>query len=155
MTATYLGNRGDHQVLEWHGGSTFAVLLDSAVTAGQLTVGRNLAPKGAASPYHVHAFEDEMFFMISGSALLWSGETRHELNEGGIVFLPRDIPHSYRVTSDEADFLLITTPGGIEGMFRKAGRDLSEPRPEGFEVSIDRLAEAAAEYGQTVLGPPR
>ena len=155
MTATYLGNANDHELLEWHGGSTFAVLLDSVRTDGQLTVGRNRAPKGAAAPFHVHTLEDEMFFMISGSALLWSGDDQYELTEGGIVFLPRHIPHGYRVTSDMADFLLLTTPGGIEGMFRKAGRDVSEPRPDGFEVTIERMVEAAAAHGQTVVGPPR
>ena len=153
MTATYLGNADDHQVLEWHGGSTFAVLLDSAVTDGLLTVGRNVAPKGAASPYHVHEHEDEMFFMISGSALLWSGEDEHELREGGIVFLPRDVPHSYRITSDRADFLLLTTPGGIEGMFRATGRDRATPRPEGFAVTPD--PKISERYGNIIVGPPR
>ena len=154
MTALYLAGADDHEQLEWHGGSTFAVLLDGAVTNGQLTVGRNKAPKGAAAPLHKHTFEDEMFFMISGSALLWSGDDEYELNAGGIVFLPREMPHCYRITSD-ADFLLLATPSGIEGMFRDGGRDMSEPRPEGFEVTIERMAAAAAKHGQILLGPPR
>jgi hypothetical protein len=44
---------------------------------------------------------------------------------------------------------------GIEGMFRYAGRDKATPRPEGFEVSSARLAEAASNFGQVILGPPR
>ena len=155
MTATYLAQANDHQVLEWVGDSTFAVLLDSAATAGQITVARLVAPKGVAAPYHVHSSEDEIFFVISGSALFWSGDKEYELHEGGIVFLPRDIPHSYRVTSDSADFLVLATPGGMEGMFRKVGRDVSEPRPDDFEISTTKMTEAAVEFGQTILGPPR
>jgi quercetin dioxygenase-like cupin family protein len=155
MTATYLAQADDHQVLEWVGDSTLAILLDAASTAGQLTLARVISPQGAAAPYHVHANEDEMFFMISGSALLWSGEEQHELHEGGIAFLPRDIPHCYRITSDRADFLLLATPGGMEGMFRKAGRDLSQPRPDDFEMSPATMAEALAEFGQKIVGPPR
>jgi hypothetical protein len=40
-------------------------------------------------------------------------------------------------------------------MFRKAGRDLSTPRPDDFRICPDLLAEAAAEQGHVILGPPR
>jgi hypothetical protein len=92
---------------------------------------------------------------IKGSALMWSDDQEMELSEGGIVYLPKNVPHGYRITSDTADLLMICTPGGIEGMFRHAGRDLSTPRPEGFEISRQRLAEAADAYGQVIVGPPR
>ncbi|MEI5102791.1 hypothetical protein RB200_35055 [Streptomyces sp. PmtG] len=77
------------------------------------------------------------------------------MQEGGIVYLPRNIPHGYRITSDTADLLLIATPGGLEGMFRQAGRDLSTPRPADFEISREALAAASDAYGQVVIGPPR
>ncbi|MGW0082327.1 hypothetical protein [Streptomyces sp. NPDC003393] len=78
-----------------------------------------------------------------------------EMTEGGIVYLPRSIPHSYRITSDTADLLMIATPGGIEGMFRHAGRDIRTPRPEDFKLDPVKMAEAADLYGQIVLGPSR
>ncbi|MET9914931.1 cupin, partial [Streptomyces sp. NPDC006476] len=78
-----------------------------------------------------------------------------ELREGGIVYLPRNVPHAYRITSDRADLLMIATPGGIEGMFRHAGRDLATPRPDGFEIPKSLLAEASELYGGVILGPPR
>lgn len=84
------------------------------------------------------------------SVLLDAGATG-----GGIVFLPRRVPHSYRITSEKADLLLISTPGGLEKMFRHAGRDLREPRPEGFEIPLSLLAEAAEISGNVLLGPPR
>ncbi|MFI5582157.1 hypothetical protein ACIA8N_29955 [Streptomyces sp. NPDC051822] len=40
-------------------------------------------------------------------------------------------------------------------MFRHAGRDITTPRPEGFELDPVKMAEAADRYGQIVLGPPR
>lgn len=75
-----------------------------------------------------------------------------------MVFLPRDVPHGYRITSKKADLLMINTPGGIEGMFRAAGRDKSLPplpAGESFQPSPERMAEAAAEFGNVILGPPR
>jgi hypothetical protein len=50
---------------------------------------------------------------------------------------------------------MMCTPAGIEGMFRAAGRDLATPRPEGFQISPERMAEAADAYGQVIVGPPR
>ncbi|MBK3639368.1 cupin domain-containing protein [Streptomyces sp. MBT33] len=155
MSIPYLAQREDQQQLEWIGGSIFSVLLDAAATGGQLTVGRFDVNRGEAPPFHVHNNEDEVFLLLSGSALVWAGDEEHELREGGIVFLPRRIPHGYRITSEKADLLLISTPGGLEKMFRHAGRDLREPRPEGFEISAQLLAEAADLSGNIVLGPPR
>jgi hypothetical protein len=40
-------------------------------------------------------------------------------------------------------------------MFRYAGRDMSTPRPDGFEISPQRMGEAAERYGQIIVGPPR
>ncbi|MBB2943385.1 hypothetical protein FB565_003098 [Actinoplanes lutulentus] len=93
--------------------------------------------------------------LIKGTALLWLGEEQMELSEGGIVYLPKNIPHGYRITSDTADLLMIATPAGIEGMFRQAGRDVTAPRPEGFAIDPVTLAEAAEQHGQVILGPPR
>jgi hypothetical protein len=78
-----------------------------------------------------------------------------ELSAGGIVFLPKNIPHAYRITSKKADLIMINTPAGIEGMFRYTGRDKATPRPNGFEISPARMAEGADEFGQIILGPPR
>lgn len=155
MTIPYLARREQQQKLEWLDGGTYSVLLDSAATGGALSVGRFDVPEDEAPPFHLHTREDEVFLLLKGSALVWAGDERHELEEGGIVFLPRNVPHGYRITSDRADLLVIATPGGLETMFRHAGRDLSTPRPDGFEISGQVLAEAAELAGNVVLGPPR
>ncbi|MFJ1709136.1 cupin domain-containing protein [Kitasatospora sp. NPDC088346] len=155
MTMAYLAQPDQQQTVEWLNGGLFTILLDSQATEGQLTVGRFDHRKGEAPPFHLHTREDEVFLLLGGEALVWVGDERHELSEGGVVYLPRNIPHSYRITSDRADLLLITTPGGIEEMFRHAGRDITTPRPDGFEISKDRLAEAAALRGNVIVGPPR
>ncbi|MFJ8025736.1 cupin domain-containing protein [Streptomyces sp. NPDC096311] len=155
MTMAYLAQPDQQQTLEWLDGSTFSVLLDGQATNGQLTVGRFAVGKDEAPPFHMHTLEDEIFMLIKGTALLWLGEEQMELSEGGIVYLPKNIPHGYRITSDTADLLMIATPSGIEGLFRHAGRDITTPRPEDFAITPEKLAEASELYGQVVLGPPR
>jgi quercetin dioxygenase-like cupin family protein len=153
MSMAYLARPEQHQQLEWLGGSTLSILLDGAATDGRLMVGRFDVSRGEAPPYHVHSDEDEVFMLIKGSALVWADDQESELTEGGIVFLPRQVPHSYRITSEKADLLIITTPAGIEGMFRETGRDRSTPRPPDFAVTPQPAV--AAKYGNTILGPPR
>ncbi|MDN3029356.1 cupin domain-containing protein [Streptomyces sp. S.PB5] len=117
-----LAQREDQQRVEWIGGSVISVLLDAEATGGQLAVGRFDISKGEAPPFHVHNNEDEVLLLQSGSALVWTDEEEHELQEGGIVFLPRHTPHGYRITSDKADLLLISTP-------REAGDDVPPRGP--------------------------
>jgi quercetin dioxygenase-like cupin family protein len=155
MSMAYLAQPEQQQQLEWLDGGTLAILLDGQATNGQLMVGRFDVSEGEAPPYHRHTHEDEVFMLIKGTALVWSEDEEMELNEGGIVYLPKNIPHAYRITSKRADLLMINTPAGIEGMFRYAGRDKSTPRPDGFEISTERLTEASERFGNVILGPPR
>jgi quercetin dioxygenase-like cupin family protein len=151
----YLAQPSQQQQLEWLDGGTLAMLLDGAATDGQLMVGRFDVGRGEAPPFHMHTREDEVFMLIKGTALVWYDDQEMELAEGGIVFLPKNIPHAYRITSAKADLLMINTPAGIEGMFRYSGRDRATPRPEGFEISPQSMAEGAEKFGQVIVGPPR
>jgi quercetin dioxygenase-like cupin family protein len=153
MSMAFLAQPEQQQQLEWLDGGTLAILLDSAATDGQLMVGRFDVSEGEAPPYHQHTFEDEVFMLIKGQALVWVDDEQHELKEGGIIFLPKGIPHAYRITSAKADLLMINTPGGIEGMFRATGRDRSTPRPPDFQVKPDPAV--SAKYGNIIVGPPR
>ena len=124
----------EHQRLAWIGEMEMAVILDSAVTGGQLSVVEIRAKRGDASPVHVHSRDDEAFFVLDGTMTVWVGEQRRELGPGSIGFLPREIPHSFRFDTD-ARALTLTTPAGQEGFFRSVGWDLSKPRPQGWSIS--------------------
>ena len=105
MSLAYLAQPEQQQQLEWLDGGTLAILLDGKVTDGQLMIGRFDVSEGEAPPYHKHTREDEVFMLIKGTALVWVDDQEMELAEGGIVFLPKNIPHAYRITSKTADLL--------------------------------------------------
>ncbi|MFI6426577.1 cupin domain-containing protein [Promicromonospora sp. NPDC050880] len=153
MATPYAATAADHEMLEWLGGGMMQVLLDGTRTDGRLAMFRSAAPAGAASPAHLHTREDEIFVLLRGSAIIWVGAERFELDAGGVAFLPRGVPHAYRITA-EADLLALSTPAGLEGFFRGAGRDARTPRPKGWEITPQTMGEAAAGNGQVVLGPP-
>jgi quercetin dioxygenase-like cupin family protein len=123
-------------------------------TDGRLTILRSAAASGSASPVHVHAGEDEIIVLLHGTGIFWVGDQRWELSEGGVAFLPRNIPHAYRFTSETVDMLAVCTPAGTEAFFRAAGWDLSRTKPAGWEITPASMAVAAAATGQTILGPP-
>lgn len=153
MSMFYLAQPDQQQQLEWLNGGTLAMLLDGKATDGQLMMGRFDVSRGEAPPYHKHTLEDEVFMLIKGTALVWYDDQEYELAEGGVVFLPKGVPHAYRITSAKADLLMINTPAGIEGMFRASGRDKSTPRPADFKITPN--PDIAAHYGNVIVGPPR
>ena len=149
----YIAQPEQQQQLEWLDGGTLAMLLDGKASNGQLMIGRFDVAEGEAPPYHTHTREDEVFLLIKGTALVWCDDQEYELTEGGIVYLPKQIPHGYRITSKTADLLMINTPAGIEGMFRETGRDKATPRPDGYTVKPDPAL--ADKYGNIIVCPPR
>jgi quercetin dioxygenase-like cupin family protein len=154
MSIPYLAEAAEHEQLEWLGGGVMRIMLDGAKTDGQLTMLRSAAQGGSASPVHVHASEDEIVVLLRGSGIFWVGDQRLELSEGGVAFLPRNVPHAYRFTSPTIDMLAVCTPAGTEDFFRAAGWDRSRPRPDGWAITPASMGAAAAATGQTILGPP-
>ncbi len=91
----YIRQAGQHQRLAY-GGAELAIILDAAITGGQLTVTETHARRGDASPVHVHSRDDEAFLLLDGAMTVWVGDQCHRLQPGGIAFLPRHIPHAVR-----------------------------------------------------------
>lgn len=149
----YVSQHEEHQRLEWVGQMDLTVLLDAVATGDQLTVVECRAGRGDASPVHVHTHDDEAFLLLEGAMTVWVGESRIELRAGGIGFLPKNIPHAFRFDTPSRA-LILSTPAGQEKFFRAAGWDMSEPKPDGWSISVDTLQEAAAAYGTRIVGPP-
>ena len=110
---------------------------------------RSTLPGGSATPVHVHDHEDEVFLLLQGSGVFWAGERRYELTDGGIAFLPRQVPHAYLLTSETVKMIGLSVPAGLEDFFRAAGWDRSQPKPEGWVLTPEIMARAAAATGQT------
>jgi quercetin dioxygenase-like cupin family protein len=145
---------GEHQRLAYTGGHELTVILDAAITGGQLTVIETHARSGDASPVHVHSRDDEAFLLLDGAMTVWAGDQRHQLQPGGIAFLPRRLPHAVRYDTASRALILSTPAGSQERVFRAAGWDLSQPRPDGWQPTQDALLQAAGQAGVTLLGPP-
>jgi mannose-6-phosphate isomerase-like protein (cupin superfamily) len=144
----------DGEVL-WFLGNLVTMKATGDATRGAITVAEFVNPPGFAPPLHRHLAEDEMFFVLAGTARFQCDGRVFDAHVGDFVLLPVGVPHSFRVGDQEAlRALQITTPAGFEGFARETGvaareRRLPDPGPvdPGF-------AEIAARHAIELLGPP-
>src|SRR5437899_12455193 len=106
--------RQDEDEAIWFLGVLATIKASAETTGGRVAVIEHLAPHGAGSPLHVHRREDEWFYVIEGELTFWVGGTVIEAPAGAFVFGPRDVPHTFMVTSaEDARFMLVAEPAGF------------------------------------------
>jgi len=124
---------------------TFKVRGDQ--TGGALTVIENVIAPGDGPPHHVHADEDEAWWIVEGSLRFKLDEEEQTADAGAFVYVPRGVAHSFQNPGpDPARILVMFTPGGMEAFF-DAFAKLEEFDREAF-------SRLGAEVGMEVVGPP-
>ena len=129
------------------------VLAGGDRTAGTVIFGEARLPPHTSGPgLHVHSREDEAAYVVSGVLTFVVGERRFEATSGDLVWLPREVPHTFGNLGDEPVLVFgVTTPAGLEGMFEEQAAYFStlrgHPDPE-------RIREIGDRYGVRALGPP-
>jgi mannose-6-phosphate isomerase-like protein (cupin superfamily) len=128
------------------GGVTMLVRATAESTGGAFSMFEELPPM-ADTPLHVHANEDELFYVLEGEHLFRVGNDEYRVGPGGLVFAPRGIPHTQRrAIPGQGRELVLTAPAGLEGFFRElaAAEDAGTLGPDAY-------AAASARYGITWL----
>ena len=130
--------------------------VDADASDGALALIDQRGRRGDMPPLHVHHREDETFYVIDGELSLFVGGKQVIVGPGQGVLAPREVPHCYRVESEEARWLVITTPAGFESFVREVAEPAPAERfpPAGRPLDPAVLAAAAAKVGIEILGPP-
>lgn len=101
---------------------------------------------------HVHTREDEAAYVVEGTLTCAVGDETFEAAAGTLVWLPREVPHTFANLSDEPALVFgVTTPAGLEAMFDEQAAyfaTLDGPPDEAALVAI------GAKYGVSIVGPP-
>ena len=96
-------------------GAEIVIKASGQDTQGQLAVMESVYPPGLVVPSHTHAGEDEMFLLLAGELTAFCGHERWTVIPGCFVFVPRDVPHGFTVTSaTEARAVVITGPPRLD-----------------------------------------
>jgi len=96
------------EVLSASGVTLFA---DTPATDGHLTSHRSVFKPGKeGAPPHLHHEASELFFVISGSLRVLTGETLTTLHEGDFLVVPPNTPHAFEAAGPEdAQILFVLT----------------------------------------------
>jgi quercetin dioxygenase-like cupin family protein len=149
--------RQDEGEALWFLGVLATIKAAGETTDDRVAVIEHLAPQGSGSPLHLHRREDEWFYVTEGELTFWVGGQLITAAAGSFVYGPRDIPHTFTVTSPQARFLLVAEPAGLENFMRALAEPAQAPTlPPAATLPPDpeRMMAAAAEYGIEILGPP-
>ena len=158
----------------WFLGTLARMKLDGQQTGGRFALWEGVLPHGAAPPLHSHP-QDETFYVIEGEVTAWLVEpelaedqatspawvkTRgRRCGPGAAVFASAGSPHTFRVESDTARMLFLSTPGGIEDYVRALGEPAMwpwlQPPADGPRVPVERIAAVERELGVIRHGPPQ
>ncbi len=131
-----------------------SVLLRSEQTGGRVSVVEITVPAGwDGPPLHHHAF-DEAFYVLDGDLTFYLGNDEPiRAPAGSFVHIPGGTVHAFRVDSETARYLIITTP-----QHERFYRAISEPAqtrsiPPETPMDMEKIGAACEAYGVEGVGP--
>lgn len=139
----------------WFAGALMIQKAGGEQTDGRFAFLDQTVPGDYAAPRHVHRDEDEAWYVLEGEATFYCGERQLCAGAGSWVFLPKGVPHAFRVGAAGARLLTLTSPATFADFVQAAGepaRSLTVPPPGPLDA--ERLTATAARYGIEILGPP-
>ena len=110
------------------------ICLANSETGGKLAIFEETIPPHHGVPFHIHKHEDEMFHFLEGEYQIWCGNKTYMAYPGDIVFLPKNVPHTFYNHSSSR------------------GRTLNTYLPGGFDEFIEILSKLPGNTDLTTLG---
>jgi mannose-6-phosphate isomerase-like protein (cupin superfamily) len=99
------------------------------------------------APRHAHPW-DELTYVLEGLMEFRIGDQQEVGEAGALVSLPRGAPHSLRVPSGEARYLMITIGAPAADFVREVGQAYAEG------PSLERLVAIAERHGVAPVFAP-
>jgi quercetin dioxygenase-like cupin family protein len=140
----------------WVVGDTYTLKATRENTGGALALIEASVPAGSGPPPHVHANEDEAYYVLEGELEVLDGDRTFVARPGSFVFIPRGALHRFRnVGFGHARMLVLFTPAGFDEFLAAVGQPArpGEPAPPLAEEEIALTQELAPRYGMDVRFP--
>lgn len=134
LLAPYIAQAGGERS-RWYMGALFTFLATAKDTDGQYALIETVMRKGMEPPRHMHTYDDEMMYVLDGEVIFNIGENECHAKAGDTVYMPKHLPHHFKIQTDTAKFLINIFPAGLEDMFMQmsipAESNALPPRPAG------------------------
>jgi quercetin dioxygenase-like cupin family protein len=140
----------------WFFGMLVTMKATAEQTGGEFLLIEELAPRGTATPLHVHPTDDESFYILEGEMTFYLEDGQPiPASAGSFVHIPKGyVPHALQVDSETARFLCLTRPPHEHFIRAVAEPAQSRTLPPQEAPDMEKVGAAAAEYGVEILGPP-
>ena len=76
---------------------------------GTLSLGLYVLPAGDTDPQQPHT-EDEIYYVVSGSAQIQVGDEDREIKAGSVIFVETDAPHRFHSITETLTLLVVFAP---------------------------------------------
>ena len=125
-------------------------------TGGRLALLEMEGPRGHMPPLHVHWAEDETFVVMEGELTLYVGAEVLSLRKCDVALAPLGVPHTFRVETETARWVVTASPAGFERFVAAVGEPAEGPGlpPEPVLPGPERFEEICEEFEIELLGPP-
>jgi quercetin dioxygenase-like cupin family protein len=139
----------------WFLGTLAIIRVPGEAVDGRLAVIEFLFPRHASPPLHTHP-QDESYVVLDGRLTVQAGAERFELGTGGIAVVPMGVAHSFRVDSETARVLVLSTPAGLDRFVRDGSVPATSPTlppPDTPRPTAERLEQIFRTHREVNLGP--
>ncbi len=101
---------------------------------------------GDGPPPHIHAKEEEAFYVLEGELNVLVGENTITAKAGAFVLVPRGTVHAFSTAGTaSAKLLVIISPAGFERFFQ----EIAGP------PDLGKIMALAPKYHLKIIGPPQ
>lgn len=141
----------------WHLGALLVFKALGEETNGQLWALEGLADRQMTVPLHAHTREDELWYVIEGEIRFYVGDETITGGPGSVVYIPRNVPHTFQILSGTARWFGVGTPAGLDQWFFETGEPagaLTLPPPPAGPPDVEAIVASLKAYGTDTLGPP-
>ena len=140
--------------LRWMGDTSTAFLATGESTGKAFCLVDERAPRGMSVPLHRHVQDVESFYVLEGELTIYLGDQPGvAAPAGAFAHVPAGEVHGFRVTSDSARYLILTT--AHHGDFYRAITLPSGPdgQPPSESVEGPQIGAASEKYNIEFVGP--
>jgi mannose-6-phosphate isomerase-like protein (cupin superfamily) len=140
--------------LRWMGDLSTQFLATGEATDGAFCLVDERAGHGMSVPLHRHPGDMEAFYVIEGELTIYVDEQPGvRAPAGSFAYVPGGAVHGFRVESEEARYLILTTPrhGEFYRAITLASRKGRLPPLESVEGA--QIKQAGRDYGIEFIGP--